>query len=343
LQQSNALRAKDEDTGVSILDENGNITDQGRMAQYIKASEGVGAILGKGPLGKKGNVAKIVKGMRDAEYEAQKQIGEKQGLSGEKLEDFASKNADAAVEPFVGLSGGEFFRKQAELKAGSFMASNSMVLANGHIFSGAMGANGGVSGSIKGGMSSTVDKSSNYTDQKVTKEGEVKDIGAKQKASIQEYNASNLDGSFMGIPFGKDTELVLNEDGTINMEKTPKAAMEGYNEFMKTYDVSNEMKSGWFGGLTASVSNTLGIDSDLATMGVGAVLANQAGRVLPGGNKTLLSRVIGSDPEPVGKSNKQSNGDANKYSVNNQHNNPPSVSVNDGKYTINLDESGVVT
>jgi len=104
-----------------------------------------------------------------------------------KKEDEAEKYAEGLVAPFRDkhgefLKGQAFWNKQAELKAGVFAASNSMLLGNGNLFAGAI-SDSGMTGKVSSGVNTS---KNNQYDEKT---------GKKFDAGVEGNINKNIDGA----------------------------------------------------------------------------------------------------------------------------------------------------
>ncbi|MEN5386524.1 hypothetical protein ABE179_01140 [Aliarcobacter skirrowii] len=154
-----------------LIKEDGSLDDSGKEAFALQSNEAISALVGKENIGK--NVDK-----------AMEKIYTKAFIEGmayfnniDKAKEYAESriapfmndgkvnyNSDGSVNTDNALTGIDFWNKNAELKAGSFSGSNSIMLGGGAMFSGGLGQNGEVTGSLSSGFSSKWDNSTNGID-----------------------------------------------------------------------------------------------------------------------------------------------------------------------------------
>ncbi|MBW6487557.1 conjugal transfer protein TraG N-terminal domain-containing protein [Sulfurimonas sp.] len=135
-----------------FLDSNGNMTSEGEKAFAITPGEQASALKGKRILGEKAE--EIVRQAGDKAFSLE------MSKSGDSFK--ANVAANKTMAPFLDakgniLTGQDFWNKQAELKAGSFSASNSMLFGGGHVFSGGLSQDGELSGTLSSGFSGKFD------------------------------------------------------------------------------------------------------------------------------------------------------------------------------------------
>ncbi len=138
----------------NIMHSNGTLTDKGRDGIAIASAEKANSMVGKIEIGN--NTEQFLTDVQSQQYEA--------ALKDGKTEDEAKKHASKVVDAFKDKNGkaltkADFWAKQAELKSGAFVSSNSMVLGGGATFSGSFNPGGGISGTISSGLSSKADTS----------------------------------------------------------------------------------------------------------------------------------------------------------------------------------------
>ena len=235
-----------------ILDNEGSFTKDGRSAISIRAGEDANSMMGKVKIGK--NTQKIVDSVRAQAY---KNAMVKHNNNSEK----ANAEADATVAPYVGadgkaLTGQEFWNKQAELKAGSFSGSNSMLFGDGKVFSGGLSSDGAVTGTLSSGLSGKHDETTNHSQgYKVTTNSyEPESVKAREALDYMEH-ATN--------PIKAAQKLIAN------------AGDEGaeLNQFLQD--------NGYDTGLTNDqASNYTAIGAEVVGTALGATIVNQAPKMI---------------------------------------------------------------
>jgi len=158
--QSDVLRTEN-DKGMKFIDEDGKITKEGQSALSVSSTEKYFGMMGKKIVGEEGSEKLVTTSGKKAYDQYKNMHAADEGMTAEKLEKGAMEEGVKVMKPYLNKDGSvktglDFWQTQAELKAGSFMSSNSMVMGGGAIFSGAF-TNGGVSGSLKSGMSAAHD------------------------------------------------------------------------------------------------------------------------------------------------------------------------------------------
>lgn len=148
-----------------LIKEDGSLNDSGKEAFALQSNEAISALVGKGNIGK--NIGDALSEIFKQEFEA----AIKTGKSKQEASEIAAKtvapfingevqtNGDGSLNTNNALTGLDFWNKNAELKAGSFSGSNSIMLGGGSIFSGGLGQDGEVTGTVNRGLASKTDNS----------------------------------------------------------------------------------------------------------------------------------------------------------------------------------------
>lgn len=148
-----------------LINPDGSLSDSGEMAFALQSTDAIGALVGKGNIGD--NIDKAMEHIYNEAFEQGK------SLFNENI-DKAKEHAESRIAPFMSdgkvnynedgkvntdnaLKGIDFWNKNAELKAGSFSGSNSIMLGGGAMFSGGLGQNGEVTGELSSGFRSKMD------------------------------------------------------------------------------------------------------------------------------------------------------------------------------------------
>ena len=121
-----------------LTNKDGDLTNLGEKTVTIAAGEAVSAMFEKEKIGKE---SKEIMGKLYAE-------AYKSALHKTNNKEEATKFANGVVAQYKGKTGKAFLNQLTQNRAGSFVGSNSIVLGNGVVFSGAMSAGGQVSGTV---------------------------------------------------------------------------------------------------------------------------------------------------------------------------------------------------
>jgi hypothetical protein len=201
----------------NIIDSNGNITSLGINAMAIPHIEKANAMIGKKKVGD--TAEDIVKNAREQAF--------KEGMiKFNNNKNLANEYADGVVAPYYEngdvksgniLTGNEFWAKQSELKAGVFSGSNTMAFGNAHTFAGVLSQDGQLAGKISGGLSSSFDKSSNYTEgTKInTNLGNAQTVGGQKAREATEhmFSPQKLAGMMVGKSFDEASTMLQEKTG----------------------------------------------------------------------------------------------------------------------------------
>jgi hypothetical protein len=220
-------------TDAGIINNKGNITDIGSAAMEIPHIEKANAMIGK---------AKVGERAEDIVSNARSQAFTEGMIKFNNNEKLANKYADDVVAPYFEngdvsngkvLSGNDFWKKQAELKAGVFSGSNTMAFGNAHTFSGVLSQDGQLAGNLSGGLSSTFNKSAGYTEgiNINTNLGNAQTVGGQKAREATEhmFSLQKLAGMLVGKTFDESSTM-LQENFNMskeNADNTTTAALMG--------------------------------------------------------------------------------------------------------------------
>lgn len=198
---TSSMATVDAQKKAKILDEDGDVTKEGKEALSIKPGQDAESMMGKKKLGDKSQdiVDKMYDEAYKKEFEKTKDTKKAAQTAHDTVKPYLDNNGDA-------LQGQDFWNKQASLQAGVFMGHNSMLLGDGQIFSGAMTPDGGITGTLSSGVSGVENNSHNYNS------GTMVTSGRKETTwnNVKEFLNSTPIATIADTMFDGDKEKAAN-------------------------------------------------------------------------------------------------------------------------------------
>ncbi|RXJ94681.1 hypothetical protein CRU94_07900 [Arcobacter sp. AHV-9/2010] len=320
-----------------LINEDGSLSDTGKEAFALQSNEAISALVGKENIGKN-----IDKAMEDIYNQAFTE-----GMAKYNNIDKAKEHAESRIAPFMkddkvnynsdgsvntdnALTGIDFWNKNAELKAGSFSGSNSIMLGGGSIFSGGLGQDGEVTGTVNRGLASKTDNSAKVDSSSSKKTGEYLETGSDMKAAkvVAEMllNKEKGEGNWTEEDLIKKQESIKNNADLSNYLRS-----KGIDLGVATTAELTKYMANFFG-----IGNDDSINEAITTglVGAGLGITGYAGIKKLVGNskdkalfKDSFNKVDATMQNPKSNPN---NAAQHQASQNSSHNSPPNKFIPDG-------------
>ncbi|OCL91284.1 hypothetical protein [Aliarcobacter thereius] len=325
-----------------LINEDGSLSDPGKEAFALQSNEAISALVGKGNIGK--NIDKaldaIYKQAYEQAYTDTNDVIASQEAAEERIKPFlkdgkVNYRGDGSLNTDNALEGLDFWNKNAELKAGSFSGSNSIVLGGGATFSGSLGQDGEVHGNISGGLSSKTNNSISNDSSKSKKTGEYLETGIEMQVA-EEIAKGILNGRYGKGNYSQETlkntqESIKNNTDLANhlrskgIDLLTASGAEVTKEALKYFGAGDDSSIGEI--LTTGMTGAA-----LAGSGYYAYKKMFGGAWNNGRSPSSASPSQNSMPNQANNVNGNINDPAqSQASQNSSHRNPPNKFVSDGR------------